>query len=283
MTVVQRRPAARTWLLAAIELAAAVLVARLMLGAGQTPASTHASHLDHGMAGMPGMSNAVAPTAQWGWVEVTAIGMVAAALTWWLLLRQSVAAVLAAAGLVVLATSPAVRVLAARSHLVAMMALESLLVIAPLLVLAAHPRPENRSGGSSRTATVAAVATALLYAGLLMFIHLPAVHARSASLGSVPLWVPVVALVIGIAYWSTVLGFAGRVSTRIRLATLIGAQEVAAFIGLLSLFGAWGTMAPMAHINPLGISMAWDQRVGGALMLATCAVVTIPITRRISR
>ena len=58
MTVEQRRPPARTWLLAAVELAAAIVVARLIGWTAQTPASAPVG--DHGMSGMPGM--AVAPT-----------------------------------------------------------------------------------------------------------------------------------------------------------------------------------------------------------------------------
>jgi hypothetical protein len=280
MTTQRSRPSVRTWLLAALELAAVVLVARLMVQATQTPASVPAGDHDHGMTGMPSMSNAAVPAAQWSWVEYTAIGVSAVALAWWLIRRQSVAAVLAAASLVALATSPAVRVLATQSHLIAMVALELLLVIAPLLMLAAErPRPEGSSGGPSRPATVVTVTAALLYAGLLIVVHLPAIHSRSAELGSVPVWVPPIALVIGVTYWSGVLRTAGRVPRRIRRAALLGAQEVAALIGLLSLFGAWGAMT---HPSPLGISMAWDQRIGGIIMMATCAAVGIPIARKIS-
>jgi hypothetical protein len=85
--VQQRRPRARTWLLAAVELAAAILVARLIGLTAPTPSSTRAG--DHGMSGMPDM--AAAPTAHWGWMEYTAIGVAAAALAWWLLLRQPLA------------------------------------------------------------------------------------------------------------------------------------------------------------------------------------------------
>jgi hypothetical protein len=53
---------------------------------------------------------------------------------------------------------------------------------------------------------------------------------------------------------------------------LFGAQELAAFIGLLSLFGAWGAMA---HTS------AWDQRLGGLVMMATCAAVAVPLGRKI--
>jgi hypothetical protein len=63
-----------------------------------------------------------------------------------------------------------------------------------------------------------------------------------------------------------------------RRALLIGAQEVAALIGLLSLFGAWGAMS---HRSPLGIPSAWDQRIGGIFMIAVCAAVTLPIARTV--
>jgi hypothetical protein len=265
-----RRPHARTWLLAAVELAAAIVVARLIGWTAQTPATAPVG--GHGMSGMAGM--AATPTARWGWMEYTAIGVVAAALAWWLLLRQS-----AAAGAAVLAASPALRVLATQSHLIAMVELELVLVIVPLLVLAAaKPRGQRLSARRSRNWTMFTVVAALLYSGLLIVIHLPAVHSRSAELDAVPLWVVALALAIGMAYWPAVLRTAGRVPTRIRRAALFGAQEVAAFIGLLSLFGAWGAMA---HSSPLGISMAWDQRLGGVFMMATCAAVTIPIARRI--
>jgi len=273
--VQQRRPHARTWLLAAVELAAAILVARLIGWTAQTPATAPVG--DHGMSGMAGM--AAAPTARWGWMEYTAIGVAAAALAWWLLLRQSVAAAPAAAGAAVLAASPAVRVLANQSHLIAMVELELVLVIVPLLVLAAaNPRGERLSARRSRNWTMFTVVAALLYSVLLIVIHLPAVHSRSAELDSVPLWVVALALAIGMAYWPAVLRTVGRVPTQIRRAALFGAQEVAAFIGLLSLFGAWGAMA---HSSPLGISMVWDQRLGGVFMMATCAAVTIPIASRI--
>jgi hypothetical protein len=275
MTVEQRRPHARTWLLAAVELAAAILVARLIGWTAHNPASAPVG--DHGMSGMPGMP--AAPAAHWGWMEYTAIGVAAAALACWLLLRQPLAAVPAATGAAVLAASPAVRVLATQSHLIAMVELELVLVIVPLLVLvAANPRAERLSARGSRTSTVFTVVAALLYSALLIVIHLPAVHSRGAELDAVPLWVVALALAIGMAYWPAVLRTAGRVPTQIRRAALFGAQEVAAFIGLLSLFGAWGAMA---HSSPLGISMVWDQRLGGVFMMATCAAVTIPIARRI--
>jgi hypothetical protein len=280
-TVEQRRPHARTWLLAGVELGAAILVARLMVWNTQTAASTSAR--GHGMSDMSDMSDmpgmAAAPAAHWGWLEYIAAAVAVAALAWWLLLKQPVAAVPAAAAAALLAASPMVRALATQSHLIAMVELELLLVVVPLLMLAAaNRRAENLPDRSSRNWTVLTVLAAVLYSAFLIVIHLPAVHSRSAELDSVPLWVVALALAIGTAYWPVVLRTAGRVPTKIRRAALFGAQEVAAFIGLLSLFGAWGTMA---HTSPLGISMVWDQRLGGIFMMVTCAAVTIPIARRI--
>lgn len=269
-------------MLATVELSGALAVARLIAWDDRTVAHS-VGHQDHGLPGMPGMSgSADTYSAGWGWPEYTAIGVAAAALVWLLLRRHAIAAVLAAAAVAALVTSPPVRLLATRSHLVAMVALELLLVVIPLLLLAAlrgQPvDPSTEPRGFRRVWAGCAVAAALLYAGLLIVIHLPAVHHRSMELGAVPLWVAAVALAIGVGYWFGVLRTAGRVATKMRRAVLLGAQEVAAFVGLLSLFGDWGAMD---RGSPLGIPAHWDQRLGGAFMMATCAAVAIPIYRRL--
>jgi hypothetical protein len=275
VAVQQSRPSALTWVLAVIELIAALVIARLIVWSDQTPES---GHHDHGMPPMPMAAEPAVPAAHWGLLEYTAIGVAAATLIWWLLRRRAAPALLAALAVTVLAASPAMRMLATQSHLIAMVALELLLVIVPLLVLSALPTfPDRRVTGSGGW-TVLAVAAALLYSALLIVIHIPAVHRRGAELGSAPLWMALVALVIGVGYWMAVLRTDGRVPVRVRRAVLIGAQEVAAFIGLLSLFGAWGAMD---HDSPLGLSAAWDQRLGGVFMIATCAAVAIPTLQRI--
>lgn len=230
---------------------------------------------------MPDMSTAPR-SAHFGWLELSAGGLAAVAILWWLLRRQAMSAMLAAIAVAVFASSPAVRLLATQSHLVAMVALDLLLVLAPLLVLSALKRigsaraPQRVSGVGWTAFTLGA---ALTYAALLVAVHIPAVHHRGIELGSVPLWITVVAAVIGIGFWFGVLRTNGRVPTNVRRAALLGAQEVAAFIGLLSLFGAWGS----AHDSPLGLSAMWDQRLGGILMMATCAGVAIPIARGLTR
>ncbi|MCW2686106.1 MAG: hypothetical protein JWR37_996 [Mycobacterium sp.] len=276
MAVRESRPSAWTWLLAGLELIAALALARLIVWTDRAHAP---GHTGHGMAGMPGMAAPPAPVARWGSSEYASIGVAVVALGWWLLGRQAVAAIVAAAAVAVVAAPPAVRVLAAQSHLIAMVALELLMVIVPLLVLSAWRRPGDwaPAPGWGGGWTLFAVGTGLLYSALLIVVHIPAVHHRGGELGSTPLWLAVVATAIGIGYWAGVLRTAGRVPTSIRRAVLLGAQEVAAFIGLLSLFGAW---SGMGHDSPLGISAAWDQRLGGLFMMATCAAVTIPLIRR---
>jgi hypothetical protein len=269
------RPPARTWVLAAVELLAAIAVARLIVWTDREPATGPRHH------GMPGMAERGTPVAHWGRLEYAAIAVAVIGFAWWLVRRHTAAAVLAAAGLTVLAASPGVRVLAPQSHLIAMVALELLLVIAPLLVLAAVPRGHRARFGPVRrwgAWSALAVAAALAYAALLITIHLPAVHHRAAALGVVPVWVAMVALAVGIGYWFVVLRSTGLVPTAVRRGVLLGAQEVAAFIGLLSLFGAWSSAM---HQSPLGLSAAWDQRLGGVFMMAACATVAVPILRKL--
>jgi hypothetical protein len=277
VAVQQSRPSARTWLLTALELIAALTAARLIVWADRAPVT---GHDEHGMAEMPGTPESVAAAIPWSWVEYASLSVAVVALGWWLLRRQATAAIVAAGAVAVFAASPAVRGLASHSHLVAMVALELLIVACPLLILTAWPRlsdspPARRWAGGW---TIFAVAGALLYAALLIVIHIPAVHRRGAEAGSVPPWVALVVLAIGLAYWFSVIRTADRVPTKTRRSLLIGAQEIAAFIGLLSLFGAW---AVMTHTMPLGISAAWDQRLGGLFMMATCAAVAVPLLRTI--
>jgi hypothetical protein len=158
-----------------------------------------------------------------------------------------------------------------------MVVLELLMVLIPLLILNALPRPsETRPTGGCASLSLT-VGSALAYSALLIALHIPAVHHRGVELGAVPAWVALAAMVIGVGYWFGVLNTNAVVSVRVRRAALLGAQEVAAFIGLLSLFAAWGTAH---HHSPVGIPAVWDQVLGGLVMMATCAAVAIPLARR---
>ncbi|MDT5348926.1 MAG: hypothetical protein QOH91_2213 [Mycobacterium sp.] len=279
MVIQQSRPSARTWLLAAAELTVALIAARLILWTDHPPTACHHHHHHHpqGTAGIP---KAAAPLIHWGWVEYISLGVAVAALGWWLQLmvatrfarlrracdrhyrRAASAAVTSAAAFAIFAASPAVRSLACQSHLVAMVVLELLLVACPLLLLRARPRPSVVRPTRRVGWTIFACVAAVLYAALLIVIHLPAVHRRGAESGSAPLWLVLVALAIGVVYWFGVLCTPDRLTTRARRLMLVGTQEVAAFIGLLSLFGT-----------------AWDQRLGGLFMIATCAAVAVPLAQ----
>jgi hypothetical protein len=135
-----------------------------------------ASTIDHhdmdGMPGMtmPGMTEPNPPAPHWDWVEATALAATLAALVWWWRSKHPLAAASTAAGLAVLATSRPVRVLVTQSHLVAMTAMEILLVAVPMLALAALPsRPvpaEDAIKWGGAWATLTGV-SATIYAGLV--------------------------------------------------------------------------------------------------------------------
>jgi cytochrome c oxidase assembly factor CtaG len=273
---VGRGPSGRTWLLAALEVIGALVLARVIVWTGRDPMSQEG----HAMGPMPGMPGGHGPDLAWSWPVYAIATVASAAAIWWLLSRRIVAAILAAVTVTMLAASTPVRMLAAQSHLIAMVALEVLMVVVPLLVVTILPRLDGMQRVSRRRGgwTCLTVGSAVVYAAALIAIHLPAVHHRLADTGSAPVWVVLVAPLIGIGYWFGVLRTQAVVPVRTRRAVLLGAQEVAAFIGLLSVFGAWSTAA---HHSSLGISAAWDQRLGGVFMMVTCAAVAIPIARRL--
>jgi hypothetical protein len=257
-------PSRRTWIVAALELFGAVVLARVMVGADRSV----------GMGPMPGMSGAPAPDVHGSWPVYLACAVALAAAVWWFLRRQPVVALCGGVAAMTCALSQPVRVLAAQSHLIAMVELEVLMVVVPLVIVTVLPRPSSQEASTSWSWLV--VGSAVAYAGVLVVIHLPAVHQREALFGAVPLWTALITTLVGVAYWFGVLRTGGAVPSRTRRAALVGAQEVAAFIGLLSLFGAWGAIA---HRSRLGIPAVWDQRLGGLVMMAACAGVTIPLAK----
>jgi hypothetical protein len=262
----------RTSVVAALELIGALVLARVIVWA-EPPTTEHG---EHGVA-MPGMAGTPRPDAHWTWPVYAAIAVTVVAVVWWLLSRQASAAVVCAIAITTCAASRPVRVLATQSHLIAMVVLELLMVATPLLVVTALSRPTGARRASRRGWWSLVVVSALAYSALLIALHIPAVHHRGVELGVAPLWVALAAPLIGIGYWFGVLNTTEVVSVKARRASLLGAQEVAAFIGLLSLFAAWGGAD---HHSPLGIPAVWDHVLGGLVMMATCAAVAIPLARR---
>jgi hypothetical protein len=274
MTDRRSAPSARTWVIAALELAGALVLARILVWTNQ-PARHHP---EHGMAPMPGMADAPAPQPHWTWPVYAAAVVAAAAFIWWVLRGQTVAAVVGAIALTICLASYPVRTLAAQSHLVAMIVLEVLLVLVPLSILTALPHAADTGSTGNRRAgwMVLAGGSALAYAVLLITIHVPGVHHHGGAGNVVPLWLAIATPMIGIGYWFGVLRTAAVLSLRTRRASLFAVQEIAALVGLLSLFSAWGNPG---RAGPLGISAACDQALGGLVMMATCAAVAIPIAR----
>ena len=262
----------RLWIAAAAEIAVALAVATIVLNAGRTVPNHSA---------MGDMVSSQPTQFHWHPALLAISGLTAATLIWWWVSRTRIPALLAAAGLLLLATSEPVRGIALQSHLAAMAALEVLLVAAPLLLIAAvrrdHPAADPERTGPWAMFVITAVT---LNSALLIALHLPIVHDRGAAITAVPQWLTLVVAAIGLSYWAAILITAGRVKPALRRGALIVGQEVAAILGLAALLGGH---PHMNHTTLLGLSASLDQRLGGALMLVTCAAVTLPLAKRLER
>lgn len=270
----QTRVTPKLFLAAGLEIGAAVAVAALVMRGTHRPDSP--SHSHSGMAAMHPETIA----AHWPVTTIAAGVFAAGALIWWLSTRSRAGAALAAAGLAVLAASPAVRTMSVTSHLVAMAALEVLAVAVPLLLIATVRRhtPADADRGTDPY-TAAVITAAACYSGMLIVLHLPVIHDRAGHLALVPLWLALVVAAVGIGYWTSILATAGLVSNSVRRRALIIGQEVGAILGLAAIIRPDTTMV---HSSPLGISAQLDQRLGGVLMLVTCAAVTLPLLKQLA-
>lgn len=261
------------WVAAASEITVAIVVGTIMLHYGAADRSTPdmaSLHSDHHAAQI-----------HWSATSLIVAALTASVLMWWMITRASIPAVLTAVGLMCVVVSEPVRVLALQSHLVAMAVLEVLLVAVPLLLLAARrrtgvtPRPERSGAWAAGLITATTV-----YGCFLVALHLPGIHHRAGGLTMVPLWLAASAVAIGMTYWAAILLTAGHVRPSTRRTALIIGQEVGVIIGLAALF----VPSPfLDHTSPLGLSSTTDQRLGGALMVLTCAAVTLPLVRRLER
>lgn len=263
------------WVAAAAELAVAVAVGAVLLRSNATvmPALHHQHMPDAHHSSMQ---------VHWTVGFFTIAALAAALLLCWKIFRTRVLAFAAAGGLIAVVASGPVRTLALQSHLVGMAALEVVMVAVPLLLVVAlrGHAPKGPRNGRSTACMVGVVAAVLANSIFLIVLHLPGIHGRSAALADVPPWLIASAVVIGFGYWSTIMLTAGRVAPDLRRAALTIGQEVAAILGLAAV-----TMpASHAHqVNPLGLSAATDQRLGGVLMLITCAAVTLPLAKRLAK
>jgi hypothetical protein len=265
-----RRLTPGLWFGAAAEIAVAIAVGAILLhyGSGHAMPDPSGAHSNH-----------QAPQIHWSTATLVVAALTTGALIGWAATRTWIPAVLSAAGLIWVAVSEPVRVLALQSHLVAMAALEVLLVGVPLLLLAAARRPHAGSPPARSARWTASVVIAVaLYGLLLIALHLPGVHRPVGTVTMVPLWLTVAIVVIGTGYWTAILLTAGRVRPALRRGALVIGQEIAALLGLAALI----VPAPhLAHANLLGLSPSMDQRLGGLLMIITCAAVTLPVLNRL--
>ncbi|MGV0643957.1 cytochrome c oxidase assembly protein [Mycolicibacterium sp. XJ2546] len=263
-----RPPWPRLWLAAGAEIGVAVVVAAILFGAAKTTSS-----------GDPhtGMHVHASPIS-WNAAVTVAAVVTAAAFTWWALTRDRIPAVLTAGGLVGLAVCEPVRAIALQSHLVGMVVLEALLVAVPLLLISTRrPRPATAPTRSASWTSLVVVAV-VLNSALLIGSHLPGVHSKAMALTAVPLWLIVLVIGVGTTYWAAILLTAGRVTTAVRLRALLIGQEVAAILGLAAVI----LPSPiMADHTVIGLSGITDQRLGGVVMLVTCAAVALPLARRL--
>ncbi|TAM65256.1 hypothetical protein [Mycobacterium sp.] len=270
-----RRPSPGLWLAASAEIAVALVVATILFSSRH--ASPPMSHSD--MASMPDMSP---KPVQIHWQATTLIfaALTVAALIWWLATRARIPAVVAAVGLIAVGASGEVRAMSVQSHLVAMAALEALLVAAPLLFIGAL-RPRQSSAAVSRSALWMApvILAVALNSTLLIALHVPAVHDRGMDLAAVPLWLAPLVVSVGLVFWATILLTTRHVDPRVRRCAMIVGQEVAAILGLAVLIRPFPYMH---HANPFGLSSAVDQRLGGILMFAACAAAAMPLAKRIA-
>ncbi|OBK87514.1 cytochrome c oxidase assembly protein [Mycolicibacter sinensis] len=263
------------WVAAAAELAVAVAVGAVLLRSNATVMPVH--HQQH----MPGAHHS-STQVHWTVGFFTIAALTAALLLCWTIFRTRVLAFAAAGGLIAVVASEPVRTLSLRSHLVGMATLEVVMVAGPLLLVVAlrGHTPNSPRNGRSTACMVGVVAAVLANSIFLIVLHLPGIHGRSAALADVPPWLIASAVVIGFGYWSAIMLTAGRVAPDLRRAALTIGQEVAAVLGLAAVVMP---ISQTPHDDPLGLSAATDQRLGGVLMLITCAVVTLPMTRRLAK
>ncbi|OBG02567.1 hypothetical protein [Mycolicibacter sinensis] len=261
------------WLATVAELAVAVAVGAVLLRANATSMPAH--HHQH----EPGMHDSSMPI-HWSVSFFTIAALTAALSLGWKIFRNRVFAFAAPGGLIAVVASEPVRTLALQSHLIAMAIVEVVLVAAPLLIVAGVRGRTDQQAGRSSGWMAGVIAAVLANSTLLIVLHLPAIHGRAAALTAVPGWLITAAVVIGVGYWSAILLTAGSVPLALRRAALTIGQEVAAILGLAAI------IVPASHthqVNPLGLSAATDQRLGGVLMLITCAVVTLPLMKRLAK
>jgi hypothetical protein len=182
-----------------------------------------------------------------------------------------------------LVASPTLNLAARTSHLVAMIQLEIVAVLVPiLLVHALSPMIRRRNVAEVNALRAAVLVTAVVgYPAAIVAAHLPLSHDTIiASPASVAVFLAGVGL-SATAVWTIALSPILPYTNTIRLATAVWTLEIPSVVGFALVLAerpmyphltGWGPLGPLA-----------DQRFAGALMMAVDLVVAIPVIKSLAR
>ncbi|MCW2295469.1 cytochrome c oxidase assembly protein [Rhodococcus erythropolis] len=266
--------------LAAIELAMACAVVQLLVYSANSDTTSsppapvtmdHSTH--HGARSAPAETATVAPPS------VMIAGLVAVCLIAIVLVgpirkatagarpRENATTLSAVFGLTILVTAflPAVRSVAAQSH-VAMMGQLMIVMVAAPAVLAYAFAPYISGRPSVQTLWFGALPAALIYSALMIAWHITSLASYTAVTAS---------FLVGFALWIGVFTDTRASADRLRTVTAVAMAAPGGLLGLAFLISSKPLMvAAHQHIS---IDAVTDQRLGGLLMMAVEAAFLVPV------
>lgn len=251
----RRVPGALLSLLAAIEIAMAVVLLRML----RAPHS--AGHMRHDAGHM----HAPHPVPTWAAIAAAvAVAAVGAAVC--LASRRRSTAVVAAGlllgtGTTTLSESTAM----GSSHVVAMIVLESLTVVTPLCLIGIGWNPGLADDVWAIGRAAVSIAAALGVVAVIISTHANSMY-RTAWLGA-HWWAGPVALAISAVFWASVLRF--RLPGPFRVIIIGLVLEVGSLLAIAMFLST----APMDSRGALGLSALADQRLAGLLMMSVDAAL----------
>lgn len=235
--------------LASVEIALAIAFLGMLRAPG------HAGHMHHDAGQMHGVAPVPHGSAIFAIASTAVVGVLVFSVVRGR--RKSIrgAGLLLAAGMAALSQSTAML----SSHLVVMVALESLTVVAPLFLIGIA---WNR-GPADDVWVIGRAALAIVAAAGVVAVILSA-HADSmghATWLGAHWWSASVALAISTLFWTSVLRF--RLPRPLRFVTIGLVLEVGSLLAITMLLRA----APMGSPGPMGLSALADQRLAGLSMM----------------
>jgi hypothetical protein len=168
-------------------------------------------------------------------------------------------------------------------HLMGMIQLELIAVIAPALIAQGlGPLLGTREAAKANTIAALILLVGLLgYPGVIVAMHLPAIHTAAMDSPRITVTFLIAAGVCGVALWTVTLSPVLPFSRGVRAATLLWTMEIACLVGLALAVAPW-TLYP--HVMAAGpLSALADQRLGGALMLTVDLIIALPALIRLRK